>query len=229
VFINNSYVLFACLAVCVADVQGNLVVVIEIFPNEVCEFFDVLWDSYLFRFTFKGWDWVTIALVGVDEMTCALFRSIGIGVAAASGAGWISTLKDAELITEGTIFIGNDAADTRGVVWSIRLEAASVQSIFKCAACCDVVTDRVSLIAVSYDKLVVDLSYRVIDDKAWINHLGWIKSLGADAVISCRENSVAAVFASAHDEVCYCRLIAGWCAAQNDATAWICVFAEKTC
>ena len=63
------------------------------------------------------------------------------------------------------------------------------------------VVDGIGLVAVCDDGLVAENTYRSVNDKVRIHHLGGVERLGADTFAILNENAVAAVLTSAHDKV----------------------------
>ena len=130
----------------------------------------------------------------------------------------------------------NDAGDSRGVVGLIRLKFAALQRLAHRLAFCQSVPNGIGLITVGNDELSVQLEngYMTVsatqgldkdkkNKKGRIFHCGWIKSFCFDSVFGFRENTIAAVGAAAHDEICSNGILVIGAAAQDDPSSGICI------
>ena len=116
-----------------------------------------------------------------------------------------------------------DTRDTGCIVGSVVLEFACAERLLKGLLLVHKVVDSVGLVAVCDDELVAENSYGSIDDEVRIGEFARVKSLCADSLAVLNENSVAAVYASAHDEVSCNSVFSAVRLAYNDTSAGICV------
>ena len=122
-----------------------------------------------------------------------------------------------------------DAADSRCEVGGIRLKGtlfqrrAEIQAFFHAAA------DRVGLVAVRDDQSASHGTgkHGVVDDQGRIADPCGIERFGADGAVFRNENAVAAVFASAHDEIGAGGITSVLGCADDDAAPDIFVIAEN--
>ena len=148
---------------------------------------------------------------------------IFIEIAAAAIGIPIKALQDRELITSVR---QNYAGNARSIVRSVRLKLPGHQGVAIALPFRHKVADRIRLVTVGDNGLSLKKAHRMIDDQRRILQLGRIICLGADAVLSDGEDTVAAVLAATHNKIGNdCGLIING-TAQHDAPSGIRVGAE---
>ena len=95
----------------------------------------------------------------------------------------------------------DDPGDPGRVQRPIRLETPGHQRIPKAPALCQIVTDRIGLIAVCHDEAMLKHAHGMINDEAGILQLCRIAGFCPYTVLRISKDAVAAVHAEAHDEI----------------------------
>ena len=139
-------------------------------------------------------------LIGVDNMCRTRFGFVIVKIPAAACAVGCFRLQYAEGVF--ACFGVKNAADARGKIRSIRFKAPFAQCGFKASARRYFAGNGVRLVAVGNDGAAVDLPHGRIDDKRRVCQLFFVERPRSDAVLGRFKYAVAAVLASAHDEVC---------------------------
>ena len=93
------------------------------------------------------------------------------------------------------------AGDPGGIIGRVRLEFTASQALFKSHLPVQPLINGIGLVSVCDDRLVAEHTDGSVDDQAGILHFRGIKSLCADPVSFSHKDPVAAVSASAHDEI----------------------------
>ena len=210
------------------DVQGHLIVLIQAVPDFAGQAVGGQGaELHQPGLALEGGQGVAVALVGVDEVARAGDGIVVLKkVPAAAGGVAVQALEDGQVI--GAVGL-HHAGDAGGPVGAVGLELSGVQGVAVAVALGDVVPDGVGLVAVGHHQQAVGQQPDgVVDNQGGVGHFGLVEGLCPDAVLGVFKNSVAAVFAAAHDEIGDDRLVVGR-AAHDDAPAGVGVFSEIGC
>ena len=96
---------------------------------------------------------------------------------------------------------GQHAGNAGGQVGGIRLEGAGGEGLLHALACGKTVVNRVGLVAVRDNQLVLKFTHGSVNDEGGVLYLGGVEGLGEQRAVPLDEHAVAAVPAASHDEV----------------------------
>ncbi len=138
----------------------------------------------------------------------------------ADSAFSVAGLQDAHLIVKAVLIVVDDTGDSGRPVRAVRFEAAGVERSVEALALLEELVDGLGLVTVRDDGLVLELFDRRVDDEARVLDFGLIKGVNDDfGVVLFAENTVPAVFGTAHDEVSDGSFLRVFGHADDDAAA----------
>ena len=160
-------------------------------------------------------------------MAQAVQRSVIISESVAGGTFCVSALENAHFVCKAAVEI-KKAADSRSPVGAVRLKASCFKCFFKSFAVFDEIINRIGLVAVCNNCFAAERTNSGVNNQTRILNFGSVKGFRKNSAVFDRENSVAAVFASAHNKISKNRFFAVGSFADDYSPAGICVFAEKS-
>ena len=117
----------------------------------------------------------------------------------------------------------HDTGNSWGIIWSIRLKLSGTQSLLESHLLIHKFENCVGLVAVGYDGLVAKDTNRSVDNQAWVNQFGRVKSLCTDTCAVFYKHAIAAVFASSHNEISGYRILSVFRLTDDNASARVCI------
>ena len=140
--------------------------------------------------------------IGMNKMSFSRHAgSVIKGVTVALIRVSIVALQNRHRVTEGSIFHFHHTGNPRRVVRCVRLKRTAAQRLLKRKAFFQSFVNRIRLIPVGHDRLMVEHPHRSIDNQARILQLRRIKRLGTNPFPILHKNAVAAVFAAPHYKI----------------------------